>query len=158
MDIIADPFSYPPGQLEIILSQRPSSTPPLWEALDCRYKFIFSQLKDLPKAILFVSFFVFTKIDSLRILSLFFNTSIPKIRSVLSGLASVLNCLGDSLQLYHPSTLPEFLFTKERSGAYYIDPAEEKAQLCIISLTRYTDNPKSEHTFSQCAADLNLMI
>ncbi|KJA24184.1 hypothetical protein HYPSUDRAFT_214655 [Hypholoma sublateritium FD-334 SS-4] len=143
MNFVSDPDSYPPHQLKIALSQEScsSSTPSAWKALDSMYHYIFSQLKDLPQAMLLVSFVILAEIVSIPVMSSFFDISIPSIRTTLGGLASVINCQEDNLVLLHAS-LPDFLLDEARSGAYHINPKEWKARLCIISLRRFAAHSK----------------
>ncbi|KJA24186.1 hypothetical protein HYPSUDRAFT_536588 [Hypholoma sublateritium FD-334 SS-4] len=144
MNFVSDGQSYPPDQLDIALSLESCSSSTslsVWTALDSMYHHVFSQLKDLPQAILLVSFVILAEIVSLVAIAAFFDIPLHRIRTTLGGLSSVMNCQGNNLVLLHAS-LPDFLLDKARSGAYYINPTEWKTQLCVISLKKSVATPE----------------
>ncbi len=115
----------------------------------CHY--IFSQVEDLPQAILIATFIILADVVSLPVISSFFEMDAAKICATLGCLASVVNRLGDKVVLLH-SSLADVLFDEARSGVHRINPAKANTRLCVISLTKLTSNAKGRiHSmFNSC--------
>ena len=130
---VSVPSSSPSKQLDIVRGLRPAGRATPFAELDALYRHIFLQLEDTEAALCILAYSLLGQYDNLHNTAYFFGIAEEEFESILAPLTSVLSCETDRIAFHHTS-LPDFLWDKERSREYCISGlATELSKIWFIN-------------------------
>jgi hypothetical protein len=137
---ISLPHGHPALQLDIINGIRPrnpSENP--FAHLDALYQYIFSQVKQLDAVRNVLAWHLIDFTVTIQTLELLFQLAAGELEVLFADLTALVRCSADThsneMRILHAS-LPDFLLDESRSGDYYINLDEYRANLLYLFLEK----------------------